>query len=360
MNNSIDERMIEMQFWETMRECGIKPKHGYSGFHVEMDGNLHRFPVEGDKSGEKSGAYFCHADGWPNWGFMDYHIHDEMKTYKFSTDAMTGNERDAFMSQFGSISKEEWKAKQIAAVHEAEEVINAKKKQLALLRELYDGGLPAGVFNHPYIQQRFKSIVLPQPLWGFWGNDNLAPSHACTLRVVARIPHEAAAFVRKGELLIPVTDTLNKNFLGLEKISLTGQKGFLSGTHYTGGCFEILPMGYENAPIAYLCEGLSTGIAVAILTRGGFAVFCSLSCGNFKAVATKLRERLEGKKLILMADNDGATLAKTGRNPGIEAAEAVKAAGLVDEVIPARIPGRETENIDWFDILAVRFEKGVL
>lgn len=355
----VDTRLIEAQFWQTMQECGIKPKNGYGGFNVYMDGRIYRFPVVGDHSGARSGAYFCHADGWPNWGFMDYHVHDEMKKYKFSTDALTGNEREAFMSQFGSIDKETWKAQQIADVHARENAENAKKKQLALLLDVYKGGLPTGVSSHPYIQQRFGAIVLPQPLWGFWGNDNLAP-YACTLKTAFRIPHEASGFVKKGDLLIPISDALNEDFLGLEKISVTGQKGFLSGTHYTGGVFPILPAGYENAAMAYLCEGVATAVAVAILTRGCFPVFCALSCGNFRPVAMKLRERLEGRKFILMADNDGATLAKTGRNPGIEAAEAVKNAGLVDKVIPAKIPGREAENIDWYDVMVVRFEKGVL
>jgi phage/plasmid primase-like uncharacterized protein len=32
---------------------------------VEMDGQLHRAAVEGDRKGQKSGAYVGHLDGWP-------------------------------------------------------------------------------------------------------------------------------------------------------------------------------------------------------------------------------------------------------------------------------------------------------
>ena len=378
-----------------MQECGIRPKHGYGGFYVQMDGSLQRFPVEGDKSGAKSGAYFCYADGWPHWGFMDYHIHDTMQEFSFKgRDVLPPDEYEALKntipeeqrihsaSERVDYDKEAWKKQQGDAVREKERIdaeneayrARVQEREQRLLRELYDGVIGCNVSKHPYIAERFTDFRLaenlcspfwlPPSLWGFWGNDMgldySAEGKKYILRMAHSIPAEFSHIVEKGDLLIPISDALNEDFLGLEKISVTGQKGFLSGTHYTGGVFPILPAGYENAAMAYLCEGVATAVAVAILTRGCFPVFCALSCGNFRPVAMKLRERLEGRKFILMADNDGATLAKTGRNPGIEAAEAVKNAGLVDKVIPAKIPGREAENIDWYDVMVVRFEKGVL
>ena len=41
-----------------MRECGLRPDGP-----VQMDGQMHRVPVEGDKGNERSGAYVGHLDG---------------------------------------------------------------------------------------------------------------------------------------------------------------------------------------------------------------------------------------------------------------------------------------------------------
>ncbi len=48
------------QFAEAMRECGLRPDGP-----VQMDGRMHRVPVEGDKGKERSGAYVGHLDGRP-------------------------------------------------------------------------------------------------------------------------------------------------------------------------------------------------------------------------------------------------------------------------------------------------------
>ncbi len=53
------------EFAEALRECGLV----VSGQPI-MDGRLYRVPVQGDRRGEKSGAYVGHLDGKPA-GFIE-------------------------------------------------------------------------------------------------------------------------------------------------------------------------------------------------------------------------------------------------------------------------------------------------
>ena len=48
------------QFAEALRECGLRPDGP-----VQMDGQMHRVAVDGDKGKERSGAYVGHLDGKP-------------------------------------------------------------------------------------------------------------------------------------------------------------------------------------------------------------------------------------------------------------------------------------------------------
>lgn len=391
----VERRLIDAQFWETMQECGIRPKHGYGGFYVQMDGSLQRFPVEGDKSGAKSGAYFCYADGWPHWGFMDYHIHDTMQEFSFKgRDVLPPDEYEALKntipeeqrihsaSERVDYDKEAWKKQQGDAVREKERIdaeneayrARVQEREQRLLRELYDGGIGCNVSKHPYIAERFTDFRLaenlcspfwlPPSLWGFWGNDMgldySAEGKKYILRMAHSIPAEFSHIVEKGDLLIPISDALTRAFLGVQRIRHERgedgkyQKGFCKGTHPSGGVFEILPDDYGRADKVYLVEGLATGIAIAIMTRGLFPVFCALSCGNLRVVAESLRKRIGKREIWLMADNDAKTQGKRARNPGIDAAEAVKKLGLVDQVRVAAIGGREAENIDWYDVMVAR------
>ena len=405
----VNPDLIEAQFWQTMQECGIRPKHGYGGFYVQMDGTLYRFPVEGDKSGEKSGAYFCYADGWPNWGFMDYHVHDEMQKFSFNgRDVLPPDEYEALkktipeekreefrrshsVGERKEYDKEAWKKQQGDAVREKERIdaeneayrARVHEREQRLLRELYDGGL-GDVSHHPYLAERFTDFRiaenlaspfwLPEPLWGFWGNDMggdySAEGKKYILRIAHCIPAGFSRMVERGDLLVPISDALTRDFLGVQRIRHKRgedgkyQKGFCTGTHPSGGCFEILPDDYGRADKVYLVEGLATGIAVSILTHGLFPVFCALSCGNLRAVAERLRERIAKQKMKreiwLMADNDCKMQGKRDRNPGIDAAEAVKKLGLIDQVRVAAIGSREAENIDWYDVAVARKLAGMV
>ena len=68
-NFNISDRDIEAQFLEFLRDNECEPDGEFS---LVMDGAVHRYRVQGDKHGDKSGAYCVYPDNWPagwcqNW-----------------------------------------------------------------------------------------------------------------------------------------------------------------------------------------------------------------------------------------------------------------------------------------------------
>ena len=343
MSYSIDERLIEAQFWQSMRQAGIKPRYEFSPI---MDGKLHRFSVESDKHGETSGAYIVHADEWPNWHVQDFHIQDSMLHFSFDKDALSSDERQAIYQE---LNNPEYQAA-VKAKREQEQLLQKEKEAKALANAIheYECADFAGVSLHPYIYQRFisKNFFIPSTFqaWDFeYALDVKPPSNALKL-------------TNQGDLLIPITNILTSKIQDFQIISSTpDQRGKFQKRFYTGlspknGCVEILPLNSLQQNIVYLCEGYCTALAVLILTRGNFPVFAALSASNLINVAEGLRKRYSGKKIFVMADNDRTTELKTGNNTGIVKANQVLREGLCDKVIPAEIEDVH-ENIDWYDIL---------
>ena len=71
----IDERIVISAFFDSLRRYGIHPREEFTPI---MDGQLHRFALEGDRYGQKTGAYIIHADGWPNWLIQDFRQGNQM------------------------------------------------------------------------------------------------------------------------------------------------------------------------------------------------------------------------------------------------------------------------------------------
>jgi hypothetical protein len=69
------------QFAAAIRECGLQLDGP-----PQMDGELHRVPVKGDKAHERSGAYKRHLDGRPA-GFIQNHKTGVRQNWKASGQA---------------------------------------------------------------------------------------------------------------------------------------------------------------------------------------------------------------------------------------------------------------------------------
>ena len=361
-----------------------------------MDGLIHRFAVEGDRYSDEngSGAYFIHADDYPNWGVMDFHHHSEMQLFKLDLSTLTPNELAEYRAQLPKRepshspqtyeererARKFFEAKNREKEAQREELQKEfRQQQYRRACEEYNGAAFGGLY-HPYIDERFHSVPAPElgntfmgiciRDFNLWEHDrSIDPKRPSienphTLGVVIEPVKDGPC--KEGDLLIPCTDALTKKFRTLQIISREkGADGKYPKRWYAGlpidnVCYKFavpeqhgLP-GCEHATTILLCEGVFTGLAVLTMTQGAYPVYCAMTCGNLRNVAHSLRKRFPTMKIILMADNDKATELKTGRNPGVKAAIELKQAGLIDASKIPQVPELENENVDYYDVLVSR------
>ena len=299
------EEIIEAEFFATLEALAIRPR---GDFRPQMDGRLHRFSTEDDRGGEKSGAYFVHADGLPNWGVMDFRQHGEMQKFKL--------DRDRLPEGSGTHDKQAINTRKEQEEHEAEQA-------RARAYDEYSRANQEAANFHPYC--RLKKV------------DGVSSK----LRVVvARINTD---FCDVGDLLIPIVNATTRRFQSLQRISRRTTregkhiKGIYSKTRLAGGCFEFIPK--ESPQKIIVCEGFATGASIFKVARVPSVVLSAMSCNNLANVARVWRKRLR-VPLIIAADNDKA---------GLTAARDVLAAGFADGILTPPVAGW-----DWNDYINSR------
>ena len=173
-------------------------------------------------------------------------------------------------------------------------------------------------------------------------------------------PGQAPYLARKGvlpfgvrfdrsskELVIPLRDGEGKLW-NVQRIAPTKpergtDKLFIRGAKKSGLCHLI---GQVQAPGALLvAEGYATCASLHQAT--GLPVAVAFDAGNLVHVAKALHRQYPGALLVLCADNDAATEARTGTNPGLQ--KAMDAAGAVAGVV-ACPPCQEGQNVDFNDL----------
>ena len=375
IHTDIDQRLIENQIFESMRENNIIP---FGDLTLEMDGKLHRFSVEGDRYGEKSGAYIIYVDEWPHWFIQDFRQGSSMLHFSFDKEAISIKDRRAFYLE--SITPEQ-KAREAQRKKEQRDldIKNQKQSFLRVCKE-YNSASFALAKYHPYIMEKFTKIHIPEldKFLGMFNPDfNLwewIPESGLPFPSIEQ-PHTLGVVLdpvdgspcQAGDLLIPLTDALTGSFQTLqiisrEKIDGKYNKRFYKGVPIAGKnvCYEFNRIGFTHIPetdTVFLVEGFLTGLAVISMINANAPVFCAMSCGNLRNVALCLRKRYPDRKIFLMADNDkGTSLKDIGkRNPGVDTAIQLHKERIVDYYkIPPEIPGRENLNTDYLDILTAR------
>ena len=145
-----------------------------------------------------------------------------------------------------------------------------------------------------------------------------------------------------GALLVPMLR--NGSILSVQRIAIDGSKLFASGAPTKGA---IWPLERPNAPVTVLCEGLATGVTIFAALASATVLVC-FSSANLVAVASELN--LSGL-IAVAADNDTATAARIGKNPGREAGN--KAA----EIIGCGCAYPNCAGSDWNDDFVERLER---
>lgn len=139
-------------------------------------------------------------------------------------------------------------------------------------------------------------------------------------------------------LVVPVY--FGRSITSIQTINADGEKRFWPGAPVKAGAYV---MTRPQAALTAVCEGLATGLAVYQSVRHA-SVIVAFDAGNLTPVIDRLRPT---GNVVICADNDHATQARIGINPGIQKAE--NAAELIGAGVayPQGISGT-----DWADALA--------
>jgi putative DNA primase/helicase len=137
-------------------------------------------------------------------------------------------------------------------------------------------------------------------------------------------------FAEGGAVLVPLRDAAGALW-NLQSIGPDGQKRFLPGGRKSGlwHMLGTLPADgqspADDGGVILVAEGYAT--AASLHQATGWPVAVAFDAGNLGKVAAALRQLHPAALLVLCGDDDRATAAKTGSNPGRDKATA--AAGAV-------------------------------
>lgn len=180
-----------------------------------------------------------------------------------------------------------------------------------------------------------------QRLWGL-ASDRGESAYLVRKSIIAY----GVRFGGAGELLIPLRDGAGvlwniqtiaaiKPNTGTDKLYMKGGKK--SGLWHTLGSIE-------GAGVVLIAEGYATAASLHAAT--GYPVAVAFDAGNLLHVAKAVRVLNPSALLVLCADNDTATKARTGKNVGVEKAiAAAKAVGGL-YALPSTLPDGQSDFND--------------
>lgn len=192
--------------------------------------------------------------------------------------------------------------------------------------------------------QQSECAAHARELWGQATEDGAAPY---VLRKGLSGPH-GARFAPGGVLRVPMCDGAGELW-NVQDIAPDGAKLYAGGKGgRKAGLFHLIGKA-ADAPVLLIGEGWATCATVHEATARPVVV--AFDAGNLSPVARELQRLHPDALVLLLADNDRATEASTGRNPGREGAD--KAARTVRGAVAcpdaAVLPDGGT---DWNDAAA--------
>ena len=302
------------QFAEALRECGLRPDGP-----VQMDGQMHRVPVEGDKGRERSGAYVGHLDGRPA-GFIQNFKTGVKTTWKAAGQAMALGAQDrARMAAEAAQKRQERAAERERQYERTAQEVDA----------LWTAAAP--VTAHPYLEAKgVPSHGLRQ------GADGQ------TIMVQDREGNDRTVSIA-GRLLVPVADADGRK-TSLQFIEPNGAKMFMPDGRVEGGHFVIGDLA-QPGPVL-IAEGYATAATLHEMT--GMPAVVAFNAGNLLPVAETYRQLHPGRPIYIAGDNDHRREADGKPNVGREKAE--EAAMAVGGF--ALLPGfaEQDTGSDWNDL----------
>ena len=308
-NFNISDSEIEAQFLDFMRANNCEPE---GNFRLMLDGQIHRFRVQNDKHGEKSGAYCVFYDGWPAGWCQNWHGGGQAISWSF-------NRYDLNDSQQKSLSDAEYeKLLEVSRRHQEQ-----LKKQL----------------EQDTIIASEKARILFESL-PFALNEN-QPPYAIKKQIY--LYGDLKVSQDNKSIAVPLYN-IKGHIVNIQWISEDGEKRFFPKAPVSGNFF---PMFLEEADnddkkVILIGEGMATMSIVRKLTQ--LPCVAAMNCGNLKKVAQAIRQKYPNNPIVFMADNDR----KNPNNPGLVHAEDANKTLNLDGVVYPDFAENE-EGSDWND-----------
>lgn len=271
----------------------------------QMDGTLHRVPVEGDKGKMCSGAYVGYLDGRPGGMIQNFRTQTKIN---WKAEVSTPLDKEAVAHLAAEVErKRAEREKETIAIQ-----VEAARKAVSQL----EAARPANS-QHPYLVG--KGVA----------------AHS--------IQQDA-----NDRLMVPIAD-LKGTITSIQTIAADGTKSFLSGGKIAGG--QHLIGDNDPARPLYIAEGYATGATIHELT--GETVSVAFNVGNLRTIAEQARELWPDRPIIIAGDNDQGNTLRTfpdGRPlPNIGAIKAQEAAQAVNGIAVIPPDAASPRNVDWND-----------
>ncbi|MFS2012030.1 zincin-like metallopeptidase domain-containing protein [Azospirillum sp. CT11-132] len=284
------------EFAAALREAGL-----HLDGPPEMDGQMRRVRVEGDKPGERSGAYVGHMDGHPA-GYIKNHKTGVERNWKAPgrTQAATTVDRARLTAE--AAQRRQTRAQERELVQER--AADAAEARLTQAEPAAD--------DHPYLLSK-------------------------------NVPSYGLRQDPEGNLLVPIQD-MNGKVMSVQAITAEGRKNFQKEARTQGGYFLIGDAAASKSVL--VAEGYAT--AATLHRETGLAVAVAFNAGNLGPVAEVLRQRYSDKPLVIAGDNDHVKERQGKPNVGREKAEdaAARVGGTV--LLPTFRPN--DRGTDWNDL----------
>ena len=295
---------IEQQVLDFMRDNNAEPATSIS---LILDGQIHRYKIQGDKRGEYSGAYCIHTDGLPAGWIEDWHTGSPVK-WHFDMSSMHQEQRDYFNSP-------DYQAKIKKDKIKREKELKAKQAEAAERSRILIQTLPDAPENHPYLQ--------------------------------AKQVYPYGVKINNDALAVPLRD-IDGNVRSIQWISPDGEKRFQPDTALDGVFWSIALDTVSQNPdsVILLGEGFATMAKVHELTN--LPCVAGISCYFMASVAKALKKKFTASRLVIIADNDKATELRRGFNPGLQHARDLVKAGLANGIVYPVFDNPD-DGSDWDD-----------
>ena len=256
-------------------------------------GKMIRVQVDGDKRGDRSGAYIGYSDGRPAGIIQNFKTGVKEKW-------VASGEFKSFDKTDLAVQRAKMEQNKADREKERNELHNLTSKKVTLEFENSRNGGD----NHPYLIEK-------------------------------GVKNHGLKLDERGNLLMPLQDVDGKIWT-VQHIGINGYKGFEPNGKKEGNFFIIGAKNIQDVEIPIICEGYATGASIHEALKKPIIV--AVDAGNLENVAKAINAQFPSKNIVIAADNDIQKEEAGKDNVGKMKAEAAAAAVNAILVVPKLTP----------------------